>query len=373
MDETAAPHPNKSMPESVETDSAHTTGKRRWTDEDEPEADSDTDSDEISIKSTKSFEAQNIEYVAENGRRYCNDTYFMPNDEAEQTRLNITHQICLILFDGKLTNVPLAKQSPRILDIGTGTGDWAIEISAEYPGATIIATDIGVFDNGLGSTIELPNVSFQLDDARDEWTYHEPFDLIHLRGLAGAFSDWSSLYKQAFRHLTPGGYIEIVDADPAADSVSFPDSGDSYLNIFASAMRSAAEAAGHPRDLGHLCPSVLSAAGFIDVRVKERTIPIGLWPTDAREKTLGKMGLIALLEGVEAYSLRQLTATGNWTAEAVRDLCEKVKMEVLTAGKMTCVVKTVTARKPFVRSMVRKNDMLQKLMQLGDEMKTQEV
>jgi hypothetical protein len=49
MDENAAPHPNKSMPESVETDSAHTTGKRRWTDEDEPEANTDTDSDEISM------------------------------------------------------------------------------------------------------------------------------------------------------------------------------------------------------------------------------------------------------------------------------------------------------------------------------------
>ncbi|KAL4868509.1 hypothetical protein BDV12DRAFT_101899 [Aspergillus spectabilis] len=366
MDEAAVPPPTKSMPESFETGNAKATGKRLWADEEDPDADSDTDSDEISIKSTKSFEAQNIEYVLENGRRYCNDTYFMPNDEAEQIRLNITHQICLILFDGNLINVPLAKKTPRILDIGTGPGDWAIEMSAAYPGATIIATDIGVFDSGLGSTIDLPNVSFQLDDARDEWTYHEPFDLIHLRGLAGAFSDWSSLYQQAFRHLAPGGYIEISDADPAADSVSFPESGDSYLTIFASAMRSAAEATGHPRDLRHLLPNVLTAAGFVDVRVLERMIPVGLWPDEPREKTLGKMSLISLLEGLEAYSLRQLTATGNWTEEGVRDLCEKVKVELMTAGKMTCCVTTVTARKPFTRP-ARKNDMLQRLMQIDDE------
>ncbi|KAL4917942.1 S-adenosyl-L-methionine-dependent methyltransferase [Aspergillus aurantiobrunneus] len=365
MDEAVVP---KSMPESVETGSAKAVGKRRWMDDEDPEADSDTDSDEISIKSTKSFEAQNIEYVLENGRRYCNDAYFMPNDEAEQTRLNITHQICLILLDGNLINVPLAKKTPRILDIGTGPGDWAIEMSAAYPGATIIATDISVFDNGLGSTIDLPNVSFQLDDARDEWTYHEPFDMVHLRGLAGAFSDWSSIYKQAFRHLAPGGYIEITDADPAADSVTFPDSGNSYLSIFASAMRSAAESTGHPRDLRHLLPTVLTAAGFVDVRVLERTIPVGLWPDEPREKTLGKMALIALLEGLEAYSLRQLTATGNWTKEGVRDLCDKVKMELLVAGKMTCCVKTVTARKPFSRANMRKNGMLQKLKQIDDEM-----
>lgn len=320
-------------------------------------------------KSTKSFEAQNIEYVLENGRRYCNETYFMPNDEAEQTRLNVTHQVCLILLDGNLTNVPLAKKTPRVLDIGTGPGDWAIEMSAAYPGATIIATDIGVFDGGLGSTIDLPNVSFQLDDARDEWTYHEPFDLIHLRGLAGAFSDWPTIYKQAFRHLTPGGYIEITDADPAADSITFLDSGDSYLGIYASAMRSAAEASGHPRDLCHLVPDVLTKAGFSDVRIIERTIPVGLWPEGAREKTLGKMALIALLEGLEAYSLRQLTITGNWTEDGVRDLCEKVKMELLAAGRMTCRMKTVTARKPFSRPNMRKNGMLQKLKQLDDEMK----
>ncbi|KAL2866296.1 class I SAM-dependent methyltransferase [Aspergillus lucknowensis] len=369
MDETAVPPSIKSMSEPVETGSVKTTGKRRWADDEDPETDSDTESDEISIKSTKSFEAQNIEYVLENGRRYCNDTYFMPNDEAEQTRLNIGHQIYLNLLGGKLTDVPLAKSAPRILDIGTGPGDWAIEMSATYPGSTIIATDIGVFENGLGSTIELPNVSFQLDDARDEWTYHEPFDLIHLRGLAGAFSDWPAIYKQAFRHLTPGGYIEISDTDPAADSVSLPDTGDSYLSIFASAMRSAAEAMGHPRDLRHLLPDLLNAAGFTDVRVIERNIPIGLWPEDPIENTLGKMGLIVLLEGLEAYSLRHLTATENWTADGVRDLCEKVKVEILAAGKTTCCVKTVTARKPFSRARMRKNNMLQRLKQLDDETK----
>lgn len=320
-------------------------------------------------KSTKSFEAQNIECVLENGRRYCNDTYFMPNDEAEQIRLNITHQIGLNLFEGKLTNIPLAKRTARILDIGTGPGDWAIEMSAAYPSATIIATDIGVFDSGLGSTIELPNVSFQLDDARDEWTYHEPFDLIHIRGLAGAFSDWSYIYKQAFRHLIPGGYIEISDADPAADTVSLPNSGDSYLNIYTSAMRSAAEAAGHPRDLRHLLPADLTAVGFVDIRVLERTIPVGLWPDTPQQKLLGKMALVALLEGLEAFSLRQLTATGNWTEEGVRELCEKVKAELQTAERMTACVKTVTARKPFSRANLRKNEMLLKLKRLDDEAK----
>ncbi|PLN75107.1 S-adenosyl-L-methionine-dependent methyltransferase [Aspergillus taichungensis] len=355
---------NRGFLPTVEVNNRMKADKQPWANDVTSEPDSDSDED-VSGKSTKSFEAQSIEFVIENDRRYCNETYFMPNDETEQTRLNIVHQIYLILLDGKLTTVPLVKHAPRILDIGTGPGDWAIEMSSMHPSATIIASDIGVFDNGLGN-VDVPNIFFQLDDAQGEWTYHEPFDLIHLRGLSGAFADWQSVYQQAFRHLGPGGFIEIADADPAADTLNFPHSGDSYLRIFASAMRSAAEAAGYRRDLSHLRPSALTAAGFTDVRVQERTLPIGLWPDDPREKTLGKMALIAVMEGLEAYSLRQLTATKKWTADAVRDLCAKVRDELMTAHRVTTRVHIVTARKPFARKQAkerRKNEMLQRLMQ----------
>jgi SAM-dependent methyltransferase len=270
----------------------------------------------------------------------------MPNDEAEQTRLNIVHQIYLILLNGNLTAVPISSGAPRILDIGTGPGDWVIEMSALHPEATFIASDIGVFDAGIGH-IDLPNVFFQLDDARDEWTYDQPFDLVHLRGLSGAFQDWRHIYEQAFKHLNPGGYIEVSDEDPAGDTVTLPNSNNSYLSIYASAMRSAAEAAGYPRDLSHLRPAMLSAAGFVDVRVLEREVPIGLWPVDIQEKTLGKMVLIALLEGLEAYSLRHLTATSKWTPDQVRDLCDKVKRELMTARKMTGRIRILTGRKPI--------------------------
>lgn len=271
----------------------------------------------------------------------------MPNDETECTRLNIIHQIYLILLDGNLTTASLAQDAPRILDIGTGPGDWALEMSSAYPKSTIIATDIGVFDIGLAH-IDLPNVSFQLDDAREEWTYHEPFDLIHLRGLSGAFNDWSAIYRQAFEHLNPGGYIEVADTDPAGESVVFPNPESSYFHIYTSAMRSAAEALGYPRDLSHLKPSMLSAVGFVDVRVFERTVPIGLWPQDLHEKTLGKMALIAVLEGLEAYGLRSLTATG-WGEDDIRDLCEKAKVEIRSADRMTARVRLMTGRKPISR------------------------
>lgn len=269
----------------------------------------------------------------------------MPNDEAEQTRLNIIHQIYLILLDGELTTVPITNDSPRILDIGTGPGDWAIDMGGLDPNSTIIASDISIFDTGI-CHIDMPNVFFQLCDASDEWEYHEPFDLIHIRGLSGAFRDWSHIYNQAFKHLKPGGYIEVSDYDPAGGSVEVTNSDDSYLSIYASAMRSAADAAGYPRDLTHLRRTSLSEAGFVDIKMYERQFPIGLWPGDLQGKTLGKMTLIALLEGLEAYSLRPLTLTSNWTVDEVQDLCDKVKDELITANKITGRLRTLTGRKP---------------------------
>lgn len=74
--------------------------------------------------STKSLTGSAIEHYFENGRRYCSESYYMPNDDEEQTRLAITHQAFLhILGDEGLTMARVPPDVERILDIGTGTGD----------------------------------------------------------------------------------------------------------------------------------------------------------------------------------------------------------------------------------------------------------
>jgi hypothetical protein len=55
----------------------------------------------------------------------------------------------------------------------------------------------------------------------------------------------------------------------------YPNSN-SYLGIYSSAMRSAAEEAWYQRDLNHLQPNLLRAAGIGKIRALEHTIPIGL-------------------------------------------------------------------------------------------------
>lgn len=45
------------------------------------------------------------------------------------------------------------------------------------------------------------------------WMSAQPFQLIHIRYMLGAFTDeqWGSLYKQAYSNLAPGGWIEQLE------------------------------------------------------------------------------------------------------------------------------------------------------------------
>src|SRR5699024_8492186 len=90
--------------------------------------------------STRSLLEQMFDYREIHGRRYCKE-YFMPNDELEQARQFYLHQVFLHLLDGEPTTVPL-RNPTKILDIGTGTGDWAILIGEKFPKCEILGTDI---------------------------------------------------------------------------------------------------------------------------------------------------------------------------------------------------------------------------------------
>jgi 16S rRNA G527 N7-methylase RsmG len=51
----------------------------------------------------------------------------LPNDEQESERLDIHHALMLHLLNGKLYWAPISNTPQRVLDLGTGTGIWAID------------------------------------------------------------------------------------------------------------------------------------------------------------------------------------------------------------------------------------------------------
>ena len=295
---------------------------------------------DVNRTSTRSLSGSFLEEHYENGRRYCNETYYMPNDDAEQTRLAIAHQVYLPILDGQLTLARVPQSARRILDVGTGTGDWAMAMAERFNNASIIATDItSVFQPGSGP----PNVEFELDDAEEEWTYNEAFDFIHMRDMAGAFIDWSLIYAEVYKQLKIGGSFEIADRGMIQLKNEPPNS---YVKVFNGALQSAADKAGRPVGLEHLKKPMLERAGLSVTKTKTLEVPLGIYPTDPVRKVAGKMAMIAALEGLEAASLRLLTRHLAWKEEDVRNLCEKVQEEVLNPNAQAFIpLQFVVARK----------------------------
>lgn len=141
-------------------------------------------------------------FTYENGRRYHSDRfkkgdYYMPNDEKEQDRLDLYHHIFLTMIKGKLYLAPLDNPQ-RVLDVGTGTGIWAIDFADEHPQAEVIATDI----SPIQPSWVPPNCRFEVDDMEEDWTFDENyFDYIHVRTLSGSFADWDRFIEQCWTYV----------------------------------------------------------------------------------------------------------------------------------------------------------------------------
>ncbi|KAK9801432.1 putative S-adenosyl-L-methionine-dependent methyltransferase [Seiridium cardinale] len=68
--------------------------------------------------------------LGESGRLYHgykDGKYLLPNDAAEQDRLDLQHAIWRLVLDGWLALAPLTTPPKFVLDIGTGTGIWVNE------------------------------------------------------------------------------------------------------------------------------------------------------------------------------------------------------------------------------------------------------
>lgn len=119
-----------------------------------------------------------------------------PNDDEENDRLDLYHHIQTLSLGGELHLAPIGDSPQRILDIGTGTGIWAIDMGDKYPSAEVLGNDISPIQPSLVP----PNVKFEVDDIENEWVYAQQFDYIHSRYLACSIRDWPRLMQQVYKY-----------------------------------------------------------------------------------------------------------------------------------------------------------------------------
>ncbi|KAI8710572.1 hypothetical protein NCS52_01557400 [Fusarium sp. LHS14.1] len=108
--------------------------------------------------------------------------------------------------DWSLHLAPLKDNIQLVLDIGTGTGSWAITQFAEtHPRSTVIGTDIAPIQ-----LLRVPhNVQFELDDCNRDWTWSpRSFDYVRICNMAGNVKDWPRLFRTAGQSTRIRGFIE---------------------------------------------------------------------------------------------------------------------------------------------------------------------
>ncbi|KAL1959152.1 hypothetical protein VTO42DRAFT_2657 [Malbranchea cinnamomea] len=270
------------------------------------------------------------DYVYENGRRYharYSDKCSLPNDEREQERLDLMHHVFRLTLNGDLCYSKL-NNPQRILDVGTGTGIWAMEMAEEYPSARVIGTDLSPIQPGWTPD----NVEFIIEDALQEWTLPESsFDFIHLRSLAGSVPDWPSLLRKCYKCLAPGGQIEVSEARThfCCDDGTFPEN--CMTRYWADEFHRLSQRVGYQFDIFPQIEDWLKDVGFTNIETVEKVVPVGTWPKDKALKTRGRY-LMALFigSGLEAYSFPVFIRAGGWKPKDVTNLLAKVSEEILS-------------------------------------------
>ncbi|OCK82077.1 S-adenosyl-L-methionine-dependent methyltransferase [Lepidopterella palustris CBS 459.81] len=262
----------------------------------------DTDTLASSIKASR----------MENGRQYHayrDGAYWGPNDEHAKEILDFAHHMYLLTLDNKLHLAPL-ENPQNILDVGTGTGIWAIDMADQYPSANVVGTDL----SPIQPEWVPPNCSFEIDDVTLEWTFKPNFfDFIHIREMFGSIPDWDYFFEQAFRHTKPGGYVEIVEHSVQPISEDDTVGPDHFFTLWGQTVIEMGKRFGKGFEIWSESKERMEKAGFVDVVEVRYQWPMNGWSQDKKLKNIGRWNQLRLHEGVEGFMLRLLTQAGGWS------------------------------------------------------------
>lgn len=195
--------------------------------------------------------------------------YIVPPHPTEVDRLDVQHYA----LRGALgwNYVAPLEQPARILDVGTGTGQWAFDLCAEFASALVVGLDLEPSKPEQPSNYRYvkTNILQGLPLCDDQ------FDFVHQRLMLSAvpLKAWSELVKDLARVTRPGGWIELVEPAPDIEPAS-PATG----RMFEMAKRLG-------RSLGldttgivfRSLDDFLHRAGLTDIQRHTRDIPLGDW------------------------------------------------------------------------------------------------
>ncbi|KAI1876715.1 uncharacterized protein JN550_000787 [Neoarthrinium moseri] len=290
--------------------------------------------------------------LGESGRTYHSykdgvSSYLLPNDPAEQDRLDFQHAMMTLLWDGRLVLAPLPRAPRLVLDVATGTGIWALEYARANPTSFVVGTDL----SKIQPVPDVPNCLFEKMDCEEDWLWTYKFDYIHIRMIVTAIKDPKRLIQQAFQYLNPGGWLEIQDADMDLLSEEGPEKDDrvatSYLKRWFEYSAIGASMNGIDLHKAKNYQTWITEAGFSEVREEKFKVPCTAWPRDRKQKRVGRWMSANYLSGLRGVSYKMLRSAGM-AAEDIESFIGATRDEVKTGDiRGYTPWYAVYGRKPF--------------------------
>lgn len=240
---------------------------------------------------------------------------------------DLQHRVFLLTWDDALHRATLPSDPRNVLDLGCGTGVWSTSFAASHPHTSVVGADI----SPPTPTASLPNCRFVAAQAEHDWSGIEAHaaqsDFIHARLLTLGVKDWDALLTRCFRHLRPGGLLELVDvcrprmaskAGYSADDCAVIRHADLVVE---GTRRTGVDWNAHLNHGGRL-----EKAGFA---VQDRWMgqwPLGEWPDTEKEREIGRLTLEnadGLLESSPQRLARAFPDMGIEAAEGLRDAARR--------------------------------------------------
>ena len=265
-----------------------------------------------SFSLTDTLNSSVSDYRWENGRRYHayrDGAYWGPNDELHNDQQDIAHKAWTLSIGNRLFQAPLdGDKVHRALDVGTGTGLWAIEFAELFPDAQVTGTDLSPIQPDWVP----PNCMFEVDDVTLDWTFRKnSFDFIHSREMFGSIADWDFFFAQCYAHCKPGGYVECLErgVKPLSDDGTV--GPDHFYTLWGQTVLDMGRRWGKGFDAFEIIKEKMERAGFVDVVETKMKWPIGGWPKDRALRELGLWNAVRLDTGIEGYVMRLFTQAGG--------------------------------------------------------------